>query len=52
MDKPDPGRTLRRQEASDAVGGLGRRYVLGTLPATVAVRPPRCRSTFAPTGWR
>jgi len=37
MDKPDPGRTLRRQEASDAVGGLGWRYVLGTLRATVAV---------------
>jgi 4a-hydroxytetrahydrobiopterin dehydratase len=40
MDKPDPGRTLRRQEASDAVGDLGRRYVLGTLPATVAVGSP------------
>ena len=40
MDTPDPGRTLRRQEASDAVGGLGWRYVLGTLCATVAVGSP------------
>jgi 4a-hydroxytetrahydrobiopterin dehydratase len=40
MDKPDPGRTLRRQEASDAVSGLGWRYVLGTLRATVAVGSP------------
>jgi hypothetical protein len=40
MDEPDPGRTLRRQEASDAVSGLGWRYVLGTLRATVAVRSP------------
>ena len=37
MDEPDPGRTLRRQEASDAVSGLGWRYVLGTLRATLAV---------------
>jgi 4a-hydroxytetrahydrobiopterin dehydratase len=37
MDEPDPGRTLRRQEASDAVGGLGWRYVLGELRASVAV---------------
>src|SRR5512133_1691581 len=40
MDEQDPGRTLRRQEASDAVGGLGWRYVLGTLRATVAVGSP------------
>jgi len=40
MDEPDPGRTLRRQEASDAVSGLGWRYVLGTLRATVAVGSP------------
>jgi 4a-hydroxytetrahydrobiopterin dehydratase len=37
MDEPDPDRTLRRQEASDAVSGLGWRYVLGTLRATLAV---------------
>jgi 4a-hydroxytetrahydrobiopterin dehydratase len=40
MDEPDPGQTLRRQEASDIVSGLGWRYVLGTLRATVAVRAP------------
>jgi 4a-hydroxytetrahydrobiopterin dehydratase len=40
MDEPHPGRTLRRQEASDAVSDLGWRYVLGTLRATVAVRSP------------
>jgi 4a-hydroxytetrahydrobiopterin dehydratase len=40
MDEPDPGRTLRRQEASDAVSGLGWRYVLSTLRTTVAVGSP------------
>jgi 4a-hydroxytetrahydrobiopterin dehydratase len=35
MDQPerDPDRTLRRQEASEAVTGLGWRYVLGLLQA-------------------
>ena len=35
MDQPqrDPDRTLRRQEASEAVTGLGWRYVLGLLRA-------------------
>jgi 4a-hydroxytetrahydrobiopterin dehydratase len=33
----DPDRTLRRQEASDAVGGLGWRYVLGVLRANLRV---------------
>jgi 4a-hydroxytetrahydrobiopterin dehydratase len=36
----DPGRTLRRHEASDAISGLGWRYVLGTLCATVVVGSP------------
>jgi 4a-hydroxytetrahydrobiopterin dehydratase len=40
MDEQDPGRTLRRQEASDAVSGLGWRWVVGTLRATVAVGSP------------
>jgi 4a-hydroxytetrahydrobiopterin dehydratase len=34
---PVPDRTLGRQEASDAVGGLGWRYVLGTLRTTLPV---------------
>src|SRR5918996_406864 len=37
MDQPerDPDRTLRRQEASEAVTGLGWRYVLGQLRASL-----------------
>jgi 4a-hydroxytetrahydrobiopterin dehydratase len=37
MDQPqrDPDRTLRRQEASEAVTGLGWRYVLGLLRASL-----------------
>jgi len=37
MDRPDgdPDRTLRRQEASEAVTGLGWRYVLGLLRTTL-----------------
>jgi 4a-hydroxytetrahydrobiopterin dehydratase len=37
VDQPDRDldRTLRRQEASDAVGGLGWRYVLGLLRASL-----------------
>jgi 4a-hydroxytetrahydrobiopterin dehydratase len=37
MDRPDEGldRTLRRQEASEAVTGLGWRYVLGMLRTTL-----------------
>ena len=31
MDRPDLDRTLRRQEASEAVSGLGWRYVLALL---------------------
>ena len=39
MDQPerDPDRTLRRQEASEAVTGLGWRYVLGLLRASLPV---------------
>jgi 4a-hydroxytetrahydrobiopterin dehydratase len=39
MDQPerDPDRTLRRQEASEAVTGLGWRYVLGLLRAGLPV---------------
>ena len=39
MDQPerDPDRTLRRQEASEAVTGLGWRYVLGPLRDSLPV---------------
>ena len=33
----DPGRTLSRQEISDAVAGLGWRYILGLIRSSVAV---------------
>jgi hypothetical protein len=51
MDEQDPGRTLRRQEASDAVGGLRWRYVLGTLRATVAAGSPAEAATPAEMSW-
>ena len=41
MDQPDRDldRALRRQEASDAVSGLGWRYVLGLLRASLPAAP-------------